>query len=380
MGQHEIAVTIRARDEASAVLDKSTANLIRTGLRLGGWSLGLHAASDVVRAGFAAARGDAEAFYNALEQLPAGLGATVSAVSALVDEVGGFSREIERVKKQSDELGKFAQGVVALGRERQKWKLEISLIGMSEIDKQLAGVREKVRTEQERLRDEGKRAGWNRWDPRIATAEAQVADWGQRQRQQLRIADDAKRAEAARVDALAKIDKAQKEAADRAEEIARREGATAAQRAEIANRLFDLMHDAREKELHDIDLFYADAIERAEGGLSQIAEIQEAWATETAAAMNRQREAAEEDTGRRMAEGGLPEGGLPEAVAARARGDWRALESRFLHWAPGTAPGGGAVDPAIAQGKEQIALLKGMHGFLQTIAGKAPVVLKEGKT
>jgi hypothetical protein len=374
MSQRNIEICIKARDEASAVLDKSTANLIRTGLRLGGWSLGLHAASDVVRAGFAAARGDAEAFYTALEQLPGGLGATVVAVGALVDEIGGFTREIERVKKQSDELGKFAQGVAVLGRERQKWKFEISLIGMSELDKQLAGVREKVRTEQQRLRDEAQRAGWNRWDPRIATAEAQVADWGQRQRQQLRIEDDAKRMEAARVDAAAKDDKAQKEAADRAEAIARREGATAAQRAEIANRLFDLMHDAREKELHDIDLFYAAAIEKAEGGLSQIEEIQQTHQIEIVAGMNRQREESEAETGRRMAGGGPPE----IEAAARARGDWRALESRFLHWAPGTAPGG-AADPAATDRRTQTQSLKNIEKILIDIRGKAPVVLEEGQ-
>ena len=155
------------------------------------------------------------------------------------------------------------------------------------------------------------------------------------------------------------------------EEAARRDKASADLRMEIADRLFNVTHDARERELRDVDRYYDRLLERAEG-FAQIEQVLAARQIETREMMDRQREASEEETGRQMA-------GSPMELERRvaAHGDWRALESRFLHWAPGTTPGG--TDPAATDRREQIAVLKGMHGFLKTIADKNPVVLEEGQ-
>jgi hypothetical protein len=157
------------------------------------------------------------------------------------------------------------------------------------------------------------------------------------------------------------------------EEAARRDKASADLRMEIADRLFNVTHDARERELRDVERYYDSLLERAEG-FAQIEQVLAARQIETQEMMNRQREAAEEETGRLMAGGGSME--LERRVAVR-HGDWRALESRFLHWVPGTAPGG--ADPAATDRRTQTQSLKNIERILADIRGKEPVVLTEGQ-
>ena len=378
MPERSIDITIRARDEASAGLASAESGALKFGLRLGGAFAAMRVAIagvEIARAAVKAWKGDWEGVSDVLAQLPLGMGAFYRAANEAAKEWSGLAEETRKAKEQAEGWLKVAGGIIAASGREAQFKFKTRMLFLPPDEQAIAAINEEAKKATAAARSKAKeegRGGSLSEKAEVAAIEnwrAQAAGEIRRKARDKEIAEVAAGMEARNkledADAEEKADQGRKAA----EETKKREETTAAQRAEIANRLFDLTHDAREKELHDIDLFYNAAIEKAEGGLSQIAEIQEAWATETAATMNRQREAAEEETGKWMAAGGLPE---IEAVAARAHGDWRALESRFLHFLPGSTPAGGP-DPAVAQRKEQTALLKQIRDKIAP-----PLVLQEG--
>ena len=305
---------------AGGFFDQSMTSMVRGSLRLAGWGLAITAAMKMAQAGFAAARGDVDKLDESMKRLPVGVGSLYESLRDVVGELGGFTSRIEGLKKATADLKGFMQELDTLAQTRRNWQFETSLIGMSDVDKKLAEIREKARAEQERIREEAGKKGLGTASESVAEAVGAVNKWAEQEENKVRLEAEKKQT-AERLDYLDRLRNLKETAAKEdaalagriADETERREKAKADLIRELAKRVFDATHDGRERELHDLDLYYEEKYAKAEGDWDHLMEIQKAWEIETAALMDRQREVEEAGFGPRMVQEAAA--AMPEAVA-----------------------------------------------------------------
>lgn len=384
MSTRNIDIVISARDNASAGFASAQSSALNFGLRLGGAFAAVRLATagvEIARAGVRAYKGDWEGVSQALDKFPFGFGQFHAAAREAAQEWSGLAEETRKAKEQAAGWQKVAAGIMEAGRREAQFQLKARLLFLPPTEREISAINEEAKKATAEALAKAKEEGRGPKDlsttkelANIETWRAQAAGEIRRKARDKEIADTAAGMEARNkiedADAEQKVDQARKAA----DEIKKREETTAAQRREIADRMFNLTHDAREREVKDLDNYYADMIEKAAGGLAQIAEIQAAYAVESVDLMDRQREAAEAEFGASMAGGGPLD---IEAPAARTRRDYRFLESRFL--AGRDVLAGTSGDPAAADRRAQLQSLKKIEGLLSDIRGKEPVVLNEGK-
>ena len=353
-----------------AVFDSSTAAMIRTSLRLAGWGLAITAAMKMAQAGFAAARGDVDKLDESMKRLPVGVGSLYESLRDVVGELGGFTSRIEGLKKATADLKASMQELDTLAQTRRNWQFETLLIGMSDVDKKLAEIREKVRAEQERIYEEAQKKGIPRTSESLTEAVTAVSQWGEQEGNKVRLEAEKKQT-AERLDYLDRLRNLKETAAKEdaalagriADETERREKAKADLIRELAKRVFDVTHDERERELHDLDLYYEEKYAKAEGDWDHLMEIQAAYEIESAALMNRQREVEEAALGARMVQEAAA--AMPEAVARATigvRGTFSATEASRMGY-------GGASDRmvnAVEQSAKYLKQIAASDGIVYT--------------
>jgi hypothetical protein len=320
-----IDIVLRARDEATAGFQSAgvgignfTGHVIRV-------AAVAHAMTAAIRLGDAALEaynGRWMALHDSLGKLPMGIGPAYTAFVELAGVITGATAAIEALKKEEADLARYHKGVAWVQQGVSDIGFQVDQLNRSPQQREIAAANRKAALAQGQL-DEAVRQGFPEW--RVALARG--------------VVEERLRAELAQVWG--------KEAADLKSAQAKTLADYEAQQTAIrdAGRLaFLAAADDREKELRAIDDWYAAQQERWRQNAAVMAALQDSYAEQRQAALDRQRADDEERTAAAM-KGLLPD--LPVAMAAAMAGLPRGLsapllESRTLTWSAGQT-----ADPAL---------------------------------
>ena len=369
-----VDIAIQARDEASAVLggvQSQFASFAGHLLRMSTILQTARAGLEIFRALGAASRDDWQGINAALEKLPAGTGEFYKEAHQCALEWTSIGREILHVNAEGERLKAWSKEFRAIWEGGQSWQFKASLIGLSDMEVQIATVRQQhaearrkfteearasaerggpslqsdtvrgtlrdiARVEEEEItqirRKAAQRSEEHRNDLDVQIAEA-VGSQGRTDLEQrlaqarhqyevfIRGLRDQGRLNPERQQQLR--DWLQAEEKTARDEAAKRDADTRKKQADqeaelirdLTGRRFDLEHDAQARELRALDEHFAELTRRHRDNAAMIAKIDQEHAFEREKLLERQqREAlkAKEDamrdlTGMKRAMGGADE-------------------------------------------------------------------------